>query len=181
MATRKEQTALWDAAEIIHRAYEDLFRPVAATFDLTPGQLRLLHVLHRHGALSVGALALAVGMARTNTSSLCKQLSKRGFLLRHRGSAGDDRQVLLELTPEGESAARQADSQLDLFARKLEGLDLKTINEHLCLVSDALTVAQEAPRKKANPLPKAAARMLDAAKSALRAELTKKELQHGKE
>ena len=82
MATRQEQHALWDAVDTIHRYYEELFRPVASAFSLTAGQLKVLHTLHRFGALTVGELAGAVGMARTNMSSLCKKLCKQGFLVR---------------------------------------------------------------------------------------------------
>lgn len=139
MATRKEQNELWDAVSIIHNYYEDLFRPVAAAFSLTTGQLRVLHTLHRFGSLTVGDLALAVGMARTNMSSLCKKLCKQGFLLRHRGKDGDERQVLVELTPEGESAARQAEGRLDSASSVLLEADLSEFLDKLSELSQRLS------------------------------------------
>lgn len=106
MTNAELQTGLWDAVSVIEHYYEDLMRPVAARFDITVGQLRLLHVLYRFGAMGVGELAQVLGMARTNTSSLCKKLCKRELLIRSRGgNAGDERQVFLELTEEGTEAA----------------------------------------------------------------------------
>lgn len=112
MASTTRQNELWDAVCIINNYYEDLFRPVAADFGLTVNQLRVLYVLHRFGSLGVGELAVTVGMARTNASSLCKKLCKQGFLLRNRNGDGDERQVHVELTPEGNAAALQAQSRL---------------------------------------------------------------------
>lgn len=181
MATRQEQNALWDAVDAIHRYYEELFRPVASAFSLTVGQLRVLHTLHRFGALTVGELAGAVGMARTNMSSLCKKLCKQGFLVRHRGKAGDERQVVLELTPEGESATRQADSQLDLAAPALREADLVSLTEELSALAETLFPETGETAKKKKRIPDAAVRMLDRAKSVIKEKTTKKELQHGKD
>lgn len=180
MASRAEQNVLWDSVEIIHRYYEDLFRPVAQAFNLTTGQLKVLHTLHRYGALTIGDLASAVGMARANMSSLCKKLTKQGFLLRHRGADGDERQVLLELTPEGESAARQAEGQLDLAHPALCSGDLTALSDAL------LTLAQElyeepAEKKAKTSMTAAAIRMIKTAKVAIMGEKPKKELQHGKD
>ena len=181
MATRQEQHALWDAVDTIHRYYEELFRPVASAFSLTAGQLKVLHTLHRFGALTVGELAGAVGMARTNMSSLCKKLCKQGFLVRHRGFAGDERQVVLELTPEGESAARQADSQLDLAAPALREGNLVSLTEELSALTETLFPDSAEVAKKKKRIPAAAAKMFDHAKSVILEKTTKKELQHGKD
>ncbi|MBQ2252620.1 MAG: MarR family transcriptional regulator [Clostridia bacterium] len=181
MATRQEQHALWDAVDTIHRYYEELFRPVASAFSLTAGQLKVLHTLHRFGALTVGELAGAVGMARTNMSSLCKKLCKLGFLVRHRGFAGDERQVILELTPEGESAARQADSQLDLAAPALREGNLVSLTEELSALAETLFPDSAEVAKKKKRIPAAAAKMFDRAKSVILEKTTKKELQHGKD
>lgn len=182
MAGHKEQHALWDAVGVIHRYYEELFRPVASTFSLTVGQLKLLHTLHRYGALPVGELAALLGIARTNTSSLCKKLCKQGFLLRHRGKDGDDRQVLLELTPEGEFAARRAEMQLDFAAEILREGDLVELTQDLSALARALLPQEPARTKQKKRLPGAAVRMLDAAKSVMSwGEKSKKELQHGKD
>ena len=181
MADRQEQNQLLDAVEIIHHYYEDLFRPVASDFSLTPGQLRILHLLHRYGALSVGELALAAGMARTNMSSLCKKLSKAGFLLRRRGSGGDDRQVLLELTPEGEAAARRADGLLDTAPVALENADLAALSEKLLSVAHILSPQGEQIQKLGRERWKrlrAAANVLTNAKNALWGDKNKKELGH---
>ncbi len=182
MASRQQQNELWDAIEIIHRYYEELFRPVANAFSITTGQLKLLHTLHRYGALSIGELAGLLGMARTNASSLCKKLCKQGFLLRHRGGGGDDRQVLLELTPEGESAARQAEGQLDTAAPVLRESDLGALVEALEELSAELSPAPLTSRPRKAPRPvAAAARMLECAKVAILEKTSKKELQHGKD
>ncbi len=129
MTNEELQTGLWDAVSVIDRYYEDLLRPVAARFDVTVGQLRLLHVLHRFGAMGVGELARVLGMARTNASSLCKKLCKRDLLIRTRGgAAGDERQVFLELTAEGLEAAecaqtRLAEADVEIGGRMEEALD----------------------------------------------------------
>lgn len=178
MASRQQQNDLWDAVEVIHHYYEDLFRPVASAFSLTTGQLRVLHTLRRFGSLPIGELAAAVGMARTNMSSLCKKLCKQGFLLRHRGMDGDERQVYLELTPEGESAARQAEAQLDHAEAVLREDNLEGLTQELSALARQLVC--EPPKKQKNQkyLP-AAMRMIGRAKSALLGEISKKELQHG--
>ena len=181
MATRSEQNVLWDSVEIIHRYYEDLFRPVAQAFNLTMGQLKVLHTLHRFGTLTMGDLASIVGMARTNMSSLCKKLSKQGYLLRHRGADGDERQVLLELTPEGESAARQAESQLDLAHPALRNGELAELSEALLALTQNL-YEEPAERTAKKSMTAAAIRMMKTAKNAILGEKpTKKELQHGKD
>lgn len=184
MATRREQTELWDAVSIIHNYYEDLLRPVANTFSITPGQLRALHTLHRFGALTVGELALASGMARANMSALCKKLTKQGFLLRDRGVYGDERQVLLELTPEGESAARQAESRFDCAKDELKELDLSGTLETLSTLSRSLSPqGAELDRlvRKRRRRAGVAGKVLRKAKNALFNEMTKKEYHHGKE
>ncbi len=180
MATRPELNALWDAAEIIHRYYEDLFRPVAQAFNLTTGQLKVLHTLHRFGTLTVGDLASVVGMARTNMSSLCKKLSKQGFLIRHRGADGDERQVLVELTPEGESAARQAEGQFDLAHPALRNGDLTELSDALILLAQEL-YEEPAETKTKRSMTATALHVIKTAKNAFMGEKPKKELQHGKD
>ena len=179
MATRNQQVQLWDAASAIHRYYEELFRPVATAFSLTTGQLKVLHTLLRYGALPVGALAEAVGMARTNMSSLCKKLCKQGFMLRHRGKRGDERQVLLELTPEGESAARQAEAQLDLAASILRNGELAPLADALAEIANSLSPVHTFDKKARKKLPDPS-ELFNMAKT-LWGDKTKKELQHGKE
>ncbi len=181
MATKQEQNQLWDAVEVLHHYYEDLFRPIAASFDLTTGQLRVLHTLHRFGSLNVGELALVVGMARTNMSALCKKLTKQGYLVRHKGESGDERQVTLELTPEGESAARQAEGLLDSAACRVKDHDLSAFLKELCELSHSLSPQGEQLlllKEKPSRL-KSAGQIFKKASQAILPKKTKKELQHG--
>ena len=82
---------------------------------------------------------------------------------------------------EGESAARQADSQLDLAAPALREGNLVSLTEELSALAETLFPDSAEVAKKKKRIPAAAAKMFDRAKSVILEKTTKKELQHGKD
>jgi DNA-binding MarR family transcriptional regulator len=75
-----------------------------AGIDVPRHQLRALFVVARHGPLSVGDLADAIGASLASTSSLADRLVKAGYLERQ-PDPEDRRRVLLITTAPGRETA----------------------------------------------------------------------------
>ncbi len=90
--------------------------------SLTGAQLELVRQLRRHPETSVATLALALGVAPNTVSSLVRELSDRGLLLR--GTDPSDRRVArLSLTPAmREGAEAWHDQRVATLARALQRL-----------------------------------------------------------
>ena len=73
--------------------------PFCSGAGITPLQLNILLTLHFEGPQTVSELARSACMARTNNSALCKKLEQDGLVERRRGQ-GDERQVVVSLTPQ---------------------------------------------------------------------------------
>ena len=89
--------------------------PFCSGAGITPLQLNILLTLHFEGPQTVSELARSACMARTNNSSLCKKMEQDGLVERRRAQ-GDERQVVVSLTPQATQLAvsfvtRYADSE----------------------------------------------------------------------
>src|SRR5438874_5216414 len=91
--------------------------------EITPEQYWLLRLLRRHGALSIGELAEALGVTGSSVTTACKRLEKAGLVTRER-QVDDERMVKVALTDQG-SARIESWEQLrrELLTRLLAPLD----------------------------------------------------------
>jgi len=69
--------------------------------ELTPEQFWLLKRLGMRGPLRIGELAAELGVTPGSVTVACKRLERLGLVRRERGAAGDERVVMVSLTPEG--------------------------------------------------------------------------------
>ncbi|MDW7981465.1 MAG: MarR family transcriptional regulator [Thermomicrobium sp.] len=79
--------------------------------DLTPEQFWLLKRVWSRGPLRIGELAAELGVTPSAVTVGCKRLERAGLVRRVRGATGDERVVLVTLTPDGEARVREWQSQ----------------------------------------------------------------------
>ncbi|HEX6346521.1 MarR family transcriptional regulator [Umezawaea sp.] len=120
---------------LMHRNRSSLAATATGPDQLSDSQLVLLTPLTEQGAMAVGKLATRAGVAQPTATRALKQLEDRGFVARKRIS-GDDRTVLVTLTPRGESAWQAADNRMRTLQR--HALD-QIPPERRTTVVDALT------------------------------------------
>ncbi|MFN3335974.1 MAG: MarR family winged helix-turn-helix transcriptional regulator [Thermomicrobium sp.] len=75
--------------------------------ELTPEQFWLLKRLWLRGPLRIGELAAELGVTPGSVTVACKRLERAGLLQRERGASGDERVVIVSLTPQGRERLRQ--------------------------------------------------------------------------
>ncbi len=75
--------------------------------DIPPSQLPLLVALERAGALTVGDLALALGVAQPGVTRTVGHLSERGLVEVARGE-DDQRRRAVSLTPAGQTLVEES-------------------------------------------------------------------------
>ncbi len=90
--------AFWSVARQLREASHESLAP----WDITPGQLRALRVLNRHGPLRLSGLSDRLRIAPRSTTEVVDALESRD-LVRRRPDPGDRRATLVELTEHGES------------------------------------------------------------------------------
>jgi DNA-binding MarR family transcriptional regulator len=91
--------------------YLDLdFKPIVEAHGLTLIQYRVLYELEK-SSLSVGQISKIIGLAKTNTSTLCKKMEKEGYIKRRR-DLKDERIVTLELLPVGREIVDSVKAEL---------------------------------------------------------------------
>jgi DNA-binding MarR family transcriptional regulator len=90
--------AFWSVARQLREASHEGLAP----WDITPGQLRALRVLHHHGPLRLSALSDHLRIAARSTTEVVDALESRGLVQRRPDSA-DRRATLVELTEHGAS------------------------------------------------------------------------------
>ena len=73
---------------------------LASSFELSPAQCHVLHLIEPDRPLPMGRLAEALACDASNVTGLVDRLEARG-LIRRLPSAGDRRVKVLELTPAG--------------------------------------------------------------------------------
>ena len=119
--------------------------PVCAGCGITGLQLGVLLFVHARGPQTITAIAQNMGMAGANNSALCKKLEKEGLLQRERDEK-DERQVLVRLTPEGESLlngmSRQCDEWKDQLLAHISMQDIEQALEAMETVAAAMEAAE---------------------------------------
>ncbi len=120
---------------LMHHNRSSLAATEAGPDQLSESQVVLLTPLTEQGAMAVGRLATRAGVAQPTATRALKQLEDRGFVARKRIS-GDDRTVLVTLTPRGETAWQAADRRMRSVQR--QALD-QIPAERRTTVVDALT------------------------------------------
>ena len=87
------------------------FIPIINKYDLTIIQTQILREIKDNKDHSIGSLAKMMSIQSGNTSSMCKQLEKKGYLQRHRDKS-DERVVKIALTGKGLSTIDEIDNTL---------------------------------------------------------------------
>ena len=121
MATSVYGASLWRLSKLLESGLEKVMRPITKRYGLTVTQAQLLYSVWKMGTGTVGSIAKALGLARTNTSSMCKKLAKMGFLKRRR-AAEDERVVSIALTDTGQDAVREIELRLSHAYKKQEAV-----------------------------------------------------------
>lgn len=92
---------------------------------ITPEQFWLMKRLKRSGKLTIGELAVGLGITSSSASTAVKRLEKIGMVQRDRQKQ-DERVVTVELTPVGlETLQRWAEEQRSALAELLSPLTLE--------------------------------------------------------
>lgn len=133
-----DNNCFWEVQRRIFRARDavhHLMAPFCVAHGITPVQLRVLLALYHGGEQPAGALARLGGMAAANLSAATKHLAALGLIGRSR-PGGDERRVLIRLTPKGHALVRRFSAQQDGTVRSLQC-------EQLCRQLDGFCEALE--------------------------------------
>jgi MarR family transcriptional regulator, organic hydroperoxide resistance regulator len=130
--------ALYAASRAMTRCY----RPMLDALDLTYPQYLVLLVLWERGDATVTGIGHALQLETGTLSPLLKRLEAAGLITRTR-QAGDERSVLVSLTPAGrELEARIAEAQSNVgVATGLSRAEIGDLRETLHRLSDRLRTA----------------------------------------
>ena len=124
------------------RAMTSCYRPMLDALDLTYPQYLVLLVLWERGDATVTGIGHALQLETGTLSPLLKRLEAAGLITRTR-QAGDERSVLVSLTPAGrELEARVAEAQSNVGAATgLSRAEVGDLRETLHRLSDRLRTA----------------------------------------
>lgn len=124
------------------RAMTSCYRPMLEALDLTYPQYLVLLVLWERGESTVTGIGQALQLETGTLSPLLKRLEAAGLITRTR-QAGDERSVLVSLTPAGRGLeARVAQAQVNVgAATRLSGAEVVELRETLQLLSHRLRAA----------------------------------------
>jgi DNA-binding MarR family transcriptional regulator len=124
------------------RAMTSCYRPMLDALDLTYPQYLVLLVLWERGDATVTGIGHALQLETGTLSPLLKRLEAAGLIIRAR-RAGDERSVLVSLTPAGrELEARVAEAQSNVGeATGLSRAEIGDLRETLHRLSDRLRMA----------------------------------------
>jgi DNA-binding MarR family transcriptional regulator len=127
------------------RAMTSCYRPMLDALDLTYPQYLVLLVLWERGDGTVTGIGHALQLETGTLSPLLKRLEAAGLITRTR-QAGDERSVLVSLTPAGrELESRVAEAQSNVWvATGLSRAEIGDLRETLHRLSDRLRTAAEA-------------------------------------
>ncbi len=117
----------------IIRATDLHSKQLSKVSGLTSPQLLILQTLRHHGELTVGDVARRVSLSQATVTTIIDRLSKRGFVVRERGSA-DKRKVFVHLTEQAIEALVDAPRPLqDSFVQQFQ--DLRDWEQSMILTS----------------------------------------------
>ncbi len=106
-------------------AFTRFYKPRLEALDLTYPQYLVFVALWERDDITVGALGQRLFLDSGTITPLIKRLEARGLVRRQR-DADDERQVRIQLTPEGRALQAQAQA-IPLQVAKGAGVDLATI------------------------------------------------------
>ena len=115
---------LYAATRAVTRAYTDLLDESGLTY---PQYLTMLALWEAPGPLTVGELGKRLRLDSGTLTPLLKRLEAAGHVVRRRDT-GDERRVLLEVTPQGRSLRDQV-AQVPLRLAEDMGLSRKDAKE----------------------------------------------------
>ena len=92
--------ALADAFGAVARKLREKSAETLAPWDITPGHLRALRTLSRHGTMRLSGLSDHLQVAPRTATAVVDALEARG-LVRRRADPGDRRAILVEVTEHG--------------------------------------------------------------------------------
>lgn len=113
-------------------AFTKFYKPLLAELDVTYPQYLVLLYLWQTPEARVTDICSAMGLDTGTLSPLLKRLEKTGYIRRER-SAEDERQVVIRLTPSGQSK-RPVAEQILMEIGKAAGCSL----DELATIRDAL-------------------------------------------
>jgi len=122
------------------RAVTGLYRPALERLGLTYPQYLVMLVLWEHGESSVKDLGAALMLDSGTLSPLLKRLESVGYLARRR-DPGDERSVLIGLTPSGEALRGEAATVPTTVARAsgMAAKELSALRDTLVALTEAVT------------------------------------------
>jgi DNA-binding MarR family transcriptional regulator len=103
---------------------------LASSFELSPAQCHVLHLIEPDRAIPMGRLAEALACDASNVTGLVDRLESRG-LVRRQPAAGDRRVKVLVLTPAG---ARLRSTVLERMTEPPDSLGRLSADEQRALV-----------------------------------------------
>ncbi|HEY2690402.1 MAG TPA: MarR family transcriptional regulator [Streptosporangiaceae bacterium] len=124
---------LSDAFWSVARQLREMSHEALAPWDITPGQLRALRVLKRHGTLRLSELSDHLRIAARSTTEVVDALESRG-LIQRRPDPGDRRATLVELTEHGASVLGAIRAARGSEAERLFGRLSQTDRAHLARI-----------------------------------------------
>ncbi len=114
-----DDMACFQAYRLPH-AFGRYYQVVFAGTGLTYAKYVVLKALGEHGGMSLSDLSARLGVEPNTLSPLVKKMATYGTVERLR-DPGDERRIVLRLTPRGVTALQEADA---LVARSFGSLDL---------------------------------------------------------
>ena len=95
------------ALVVAARSVLSIYRPLLEPMGLTHPQYLVMLALWADAPLSVGEIGAMLQLDSPTLSPLLKRLESAGFIIRRRSDV-DERQVIVELTPQGRDLREQA-------------------------------------------------------------------------
>ncbi len=134
----------WRITRVVNDCLDRALRPIEKRYGITSVQAQLLFSVHKSPNASVGTIAEKLGLARTNTSAMCKKLAYMGFLKRSRRE-DDERIVSVTLTETGEAAACAVEKRLEKIYKKMRisAKEMKALLHTFTEMSAALADEEE--------------------------------------
>lgn len=124
----------------IIQAVDIYSRRLASQHGLTGPQVVCLREIQREGPMNPGTLARAVSLTPPTVSGILDRLEVRGLLTRQRRNR-DKRQVLVQLTPEGEELlARTPPPLQELFTQRFRELPSRRQKEIAAALRDVVAL-----------------------------------------
>jgi len=133
--------AIYSANIAINRVY----KPVLDQLGITYPQYLVLSVLWQQDGQSVGAIAERLSLESSTITPLVKRLETAGLVQRRR-NPGDERQVIVTLSPQGGSLHQESKCLTETLLERsgLSVADIVRLNTEISLLCDTLSSPHQA-------------------------------------